>query len=59
MSLHNKPEYNSPAIHAAIKRQNLPTETPSMSADFVRLGWFEAMHYFNIKPTHTSEASDK
>lgn len=42
MSLHNKPEFNTPKIIAALKAAGLPTDTPSQNADSFRLGFISA-----------------
>lgn len=44
MSFHNKPEWNTPALHEALRAHNLPTDTPSQLADAFRSGWFAALH---------------
>lgn len=39
MSLHNKPEYNSPELVAALKAHGMATTSPSVVSDAFRLGW--------------------
>lgn len=39
MSLHNKPEYNTPEIVAALRAHGLDPDQPNVAADAFRLGW--------------------
>lgn len=39
MSLHNKPEYNTPELVAAMKAHGMETDHPSVLSDAFRLGW--------------------
>jgi hypothetical protein len=43
MSLHNKPEFNTPALIAALKEAGLKHDKPSQLADGFRVGWFAAL----------------
>jgi len=38
MTLHNRPEYNTPTMVAALKAAGMPTDIPSMLSDAFRLG---------------------
>lgn len=42
MSLHNRPEYNTPEIVAALRAFGIDPEKPSQLADAFRLGWTAA-----------------
>lgn len=43
MTLHNQPAYNHQALVEALKRHDLPHDTPSQVADGFRLGWTAAI----------------
>lgn len=42
MSLHNKPEHNTPEIVAALRAHGMEVERPSMLSDAFRLGYASA-----------------
>lgn len=42
MSLHNKPEFNTPEIIARLKAHGMEVDTPSMMSDAFRLGFLSA-----------------
>ena len=39
MSFHNKPEWHTPELDAALREHGLPVNKPSQLADAFRSGW--------------------
>jgi hypothetical protein len=42
MTLHNKPDFNTPEIVARLKAHGMEVDTPSMLSDAFRLGYLSA-----------------
>ncbi len=55
MTLHNKPEYNSPATLLALRAHGFSTDDPSMLADAFRLG--RASAALDWKPQRCAECT--
>lgn len=55
MSLHNKPEYNTPEIVARLKAHGMEVDTPSMMSDAFRLGFLNAAE--NWRPARCENCS--
>lgn len=59
MSLHEKPKYNTEAIHMQLKAHGLALDQASIVSDAFRLGWVvmraEALDAIATLPTPTSE----
>lgn len=50
MTLHNKAEYNTPDIVAALERHKMTVDKPSVVSDAFRLGW--AAHKETLNELH-------
>ena len=57
MTLHNRPEHNTPEIISALKAHGLAVDKPDMLSDAFRLGWAAASP--DWKPQRCAECSCK
>lgn len=53
MSMHRQDD--TPALKEALMRQNLPTNTPSMGADYMRVAWAECEAHYAAQQARITE----